>query len=143
MGTSRQFDQSLCRGALHGFLDTVREGHPDTPFLILSPIICPCHENTPGPTVYGGNGQFTSIMGHEEIRVGSLTLSRIRQIVSAVIAQRRDDGDSNLHYLDGLELFGEDAADLPDDLHPSGDGYVRTGERFYEKVFTGTGAFAV
>lgn len=64
-------------------------------------------------------------------------------IVSAVIAQRRDDGDSNLHYLDGLELFGEDAADLPDDLHPSGDGYVRMGERFYEKVFTGTGAFAV
>ena len=52
-------------------------------------------------------------------------------IVSAVIAQRRDDGDSNLHYLDGLELFEEEnAADLPDDLHPSGDGYVRMGERF-------------
>ena len=65
-------------------------------------------------------------------------------IVSAVIAQRRDDGDSNLHYLDGLELFGEEnAADLLDDLHPSGDGYVCMGERFYEKVFTGTGAFAV
>ena len=61
-------------------------------------------------------------------------------IVSAVIAQRRDDGASNLHYLDGLELFGEENAD---DLHPSGDGYVRMGERFYEKVFTGTGAFAV
>ena len=61
-------------------------------------------------------------------------------IVSAVIAQRRDDGDSNLHYLDSLELFGEENAA---DLHPSGDGYVRMGERFYEKVFTGTGAFAV
>ncbi|MFP6590689.1 MAG: sialidase family protein [Candidatus Latescibacterota bacterium] len=47
-------------------------------------------------------------------------------------------GDGRL--VDGLELFEEENAA---DLHPSGDGYVRMGERFYEKVFTGTGAFAV
>ena len=36
--------------AVHGFLDTIREGHPDTPLLVISPIACPMHEDTPGPT---------------------------------------------------------------------------------------------
>lgn len=35
--------------AVHGFLDTVREGHPQTPLLVVSPILCPLHEDTPGP----------------------------------------------------------------------------------------------
>lgn len=35
--------------AVHGFLDTLREGHPTTPLLVISPIYCPLHENTPGP----------------------------------------------------------------------------------------------
>ena len=36
---------------VHGFLDTVREGHPETPILVVSPIFCPVHEDTPGPTL--------------------------------------------------------------------------------------------
>lgn len=36
--------------AVHGFLDTVREGHPTTPLLVTSPILCPIHEDTPGPS---------------------------------------------------------------------------------------------
>ncbi len=36
--------------AVHGFLDTVRDGHPGTPLLVVSPILCPIHEDTPGPT---------------------------------------------------------------------------------------------
>ena len=35
--------------AVHGFLDTIREGHPTTPLLVVSPILCPIHEDTPGP----------------------------------------------------------------------------------------------
>lgn len=35
--------------AVHGFLDTIREGHPDTPLLVISPILCPIHEDTPVP----------------------------------------------------------------------------------------------
>ena len=35
--------------ALHGFLDTIREGRPTTPLLVVSPILCPIHEDTPGP----------------------------------------------------------------------------------------------
>ena len=45
-------------------------------------------------------------------------------------------GDPNLHHLDGLALFDEaDVADLPDALHPNGDGYVRMGERFAALAF--------
>ena len=36
--------------AVHGFLDTIREGHPTTPLLVVSPILCPIHEDTPGPS---------------------------------------------------------------------------------------------
>lgn len=36
--------------AVHGFLDTIREGHPTTPLLVVSPIWCPIHEDTPGPS---------------------------------------------------------------------------------------------
>ncbi|WP_460794077.1 SGNH/GDSL hydrolase family protein, partial [Nocardioides pacificus] len=35
--------------AVHGFLDTLREGHPETPLLVVSPILCPLHETVPGP----------------------------------------------------------------------------------------------
>ena len=35
--------------AVHGFLDTIREGHPTTPLLVVSPLLCPLHEETPGP----------------------------------------------------------------------------------------------
>ena len=38
--------------AFHGFLDTVRDGHP-TPILIITPIICPSAENRPGSTLMG------------------------------------------------------------------------------------------
>ena len=34
-------------------------------------------------------------------------------------------------YFDGRRLFDEmDAADLPDDLHPNAQGYIKMGERF-------------
>ena len=35
--------------AVHGFLDTIREGAPSAPILVISPIFCPMHEDTPGP----------------------------------------------------------------------------------------------
>lgn len=35
--------------AVHGFLDMIREGHPDTPIVVISPIFCPSAEDRPGP----------------------------------------------------------------------------------------------
>jgi lysophospholipase L1-like esterase len=40
-------------------------------------------------------------------------------------------------------LFNEsDVADLPDGLHPNGDGYIRMGERFAALAFSPGAAFA-
>ena len=129
--------------ALHGFIDTVREGKPDTPFLIASPIICPSAEQHPGPTVPDAEGVFGIIEGDPRLRRDSLTLRRVREIIEGIVAQRRTAGDAQLHYLDGLELFGEaDLDDLPDALHPNGDGYVRMGERFHQLAFAKGGPLA-
>ena len=32
--------------AAHGFLDTIREGHLETPLVVISPILCGIHEDT-------------------------------------------------------------------------------------------------
>lgn len=125
--------------ALHGFLDTVRDGHPDTPFLVVSPILCPTHEDAPGPTD-STTGFIRSAASPVALRQGALTLNQIRTIVAGVVESRRDAGDANLHYLDGRELFNEsDVDDLPDGLHPNADGYLRMGERFAKLAF-GDGA---
>lgn len=128
--------------ALHGFLDTVREGHPDTPLLVVSPILCPAHEDHAGPS--DGSSGTTVALGspHTEAQ-GALTLRQIRAIVEQVVASRRAAGDQQLHYLDGRTLFDEaDLDHLPDGLHPDGVGYVRMGERFAAAAFGSGGAFA-
>jgi hypothetical protein len=117
--------------ALHGFLDTIREGKPDTPILVISPIHCPSAEQRPGPTFPNAEGRFVTLAGHEAVQAGCLNLVRVRQLVEEAVGGRRTRGDANLHYLNGLDLFGAaDAPDLPDDLHPNPAGYRRMGERF-------------
>jgi hypothetical protein len=129
--------------ALHGFLDTIREGHPTTPLVLASPIVCPVVEDHPGPTLAGRDGQFATAARSAELSVGALTLQRMRAIEAEVVDARRAAGDPNLHLVDGLTLFGpDDATDLYDGLHPTADGYLRIGERFHSLVFTGSGPFA-
>ena len=52
---------------LHGFLDTVREGKPDAPITVISPIYCPPAEHDPGPTPLAEHGKFVAIPGHAEM----------------------------------------------------------------------------
>lgn len=121
--------------ALHGFLDTVRDGHPRTPLLVASPIICPTSEDRAGPTVQDETGRY-----HATGAEGTgLTLRRIRELIDDVVAAREDD-DPYLRHLDGRSLFGpDDAGDLYDGLHPNADGYRRIGERFHAHVFGSSG----
>ncbi len=122
--------------ALHGFLDTLREGQPLTPILVVSPIFCPSAEEKPGPTIMGPDGRFITVGGLEELRLTCLTLTKVREQIRSIIELRRSLGDDHLHYLNGLELFSaEDADDLPDDLHPNPAGYVRMGQRFADLAF--------
>ena len=129
--------------AVHGFLDTVRDGHPATPLLVVSPIYCPVAEDHPGPTAPGADGRTRVFERPPALREGMLTLTRIRTMLESIVAQRRADGDAALHYMDGLDLFGaDDVADLPDLLHPNAAGYRRMGERFAATVFASGGPFA-
>ena len=127
--------------ALHGFIDTVREGAPRTPFIVMSPIFCPGHEDGFGPSLRGPDGVYSrerpAFLG-----TGALNLQRIRGYVEKVVQQRRDAGDTNIHHVDGLRLFGPgDVADMPDLLHPNRAGYARMGDRFHAIAF-GNGPFA-
>jgi len=121
---------------VHGFLDTIREGHPHTPIAVISPIYCPSAESNPGPTLPNDQGVFETFARSPQLSAGCLTLQWIRKILAKVVAARAKQGDNNIHYVDGLELFGEDdAGDLPDALHPNGEGYIRMGERFHALAF--------
>ncbi|MBS2963976.1 lipase [Actinocrinis puniceicyclus] len=130
--------------AVHGFLDTVREGHPKAPLLVVSPIICPPVEDRPGPTIADpGRAQpwFVSSSDPSQTALGRLSLGVIRGTLARIVAERSSQ-DPNLHYLDGRLLFGPgDVADLPDNLHPNAAGYRRMGERFADLVFGPQGAF--
>ncbi len=127
--------------AVHGFLDTIRDGHPSIPLLVVTPILCPAHEQHPGPTV--GGTPISVIDRRPALAVGSLTVGRIRELLAEVVAARRAAGDEHLHLLDGRELFGEnDLDDLPDGLHPNAAGYQRMGERFHAVAFGPGGPFA-
>ncbi|WP_335934335.1 GDSL-type esterase/lipase family protein [Streptomyces sp. PTD5-9] len=133
--------------AVHGFLDTIREGHPATPLLVVSAVLCPVHEDTPGPSVPDYDGGRLSVRAGgdpAERAAGKLTLNVIRDELARVVAQRAAD-DPHLHYLDGRELYGEaDFAELPlpDQLHPDAAAHRRIGEHFAARAFGSGGAFA-
>ena len=113
--------------AVHNFLDIIREKHPITPIMIISPIICPFHEENPGPTLIGEHGLYSEPRSHD-LSHGALNLPRIRTLLETVVSKRKD---SNLFYLNGLELFGPaDTHLMPDQLHPDATGYRLMGERF-------------
>ncbi|GGS14548.1 lipase [Streptomyces aureoverticillatus] len=135
--------------AVHGFLDTIRDGHPTTPLLVVSPILCPIHEDTPGPCApdFAGLGEgrlrFRATGDPAERASGKLTLGVIRDELARVVEQRAAE-DPHLHYLDGRELYGEaDHAELPlpDALHPDAATHLRMGERFAERAFAADGPF--
>ncbi|MFE0528794.1 GDSL-type esterase/lipase family protein [Micromonospora parva] len=133
--------------AVHGFLDTIREGHPGTPLLVVSAILCPVQEDTPGPLapdLDGGRLRFKATGDPAERSAGRLTLAIIRDELARIVQQRAT-GDPNLHYLDGRDLYGEaDYAEipLPDEVHPDGAGHRRIAENFARLAFGDGGPFA-
>jgi GDSL-like Lipase/Acylhydrolase family len=127
--------------ALHGFLDTIRDGHPTVPILVVSPIICPMLEDIPGPIMRDANGVFSVQSAGVAAGKYALSLRHIREVIASIAAVRAT-YDSNLFYLDGLSLFGHaDAIDLYDGVHPTPNGYTRIGQRFAEAAFAADGPF--
>ncbi|MFJ3877555.1 GDSL-type esterase/lipase family protein [Streptomyces sp. NPDC090077] len=135
--------------AVHGFLDTVREGHPGTPLLVVSPILCPIHEDTPGPTapdyseLAEGRLRFRAAGDPAETAAGKLTLRVVREELARIVRERAAD-DPELHHLDGLDLYGGadfDALPLPDGLHPSPEAHRLVAGRFAARAFAPGGPF--
>jgi hypothetical protein len=77
--------------AVDGFLDTIRDGHPETPLLVISPVSCPIVESAPGPTDTDRDAPvvlFRSIGDPRWLEYGALTLERVRQVLRDLVDRR-------------------------------------------------------
>jgi hypothetical protein len=98
--------------AVHGFLQSVRDGHRRAPLVVVSPLFGAEREN-----------ETHSISLDGETLSGDLTLSRIRQAIRTAVETRQRYGDMAITYQDGLSLLGaNDAARFFDGLHPDAEG---------------------
>ncbi|RLT34714.1 MAG: GDSL family lipase [Chloroflexi bacterium] len=104
------------RPAVLGTIATIRDGHPDTPLVLCSPIFGVHRETTPNDT--------------------GMTLPIMRDEIRDAVESFRRRGDDRIYYVDGLKLFGEDLAHLlPDNLHPNPEGYKLLAQNFLHEVF--------
>lgn len=125
--------------AVHGFLDTLRDGHPTTPIMVVSALHCPIHEDTPGPLApdfSSGTMRFVATGDPAETAAGKLTLSVTRRELAAIVAQRSPT-DPYLRYVDGMTLYGPaDFSEFPlaDNVHPGPQVHQRVGARFAHHI---------
>ncbi len=108
------------RPAIIGAVQIIREKHPDIPIALMSPICCPPREENPNTVGFH--------------------LKRMREEVQAAAEALQAHGDTQVHYVDGLSVFGADFVHLlPDNLHPDAEGYRVMGKNFVnvvaEKIF--------
>ena len=103
------------RPAIIGAVQIVREKHPDIPLVLMSPIYSPPREDTPNAVGFHLKG--------------------MREEVQAAAEALQSHGDRNIHYIDGLRVFGADYEHLlPDALHPDAEGYRVMGKNFRTEV---------
>jgi hypothetical protein len=133
--------------AVHGFLDTLREGHPNAPLIVIGPLYCPIHEHTPGPGAFDvealaeGRVRFRATgdavdPSSPATPLSRLTLTLVRETLAGIVAARSA-GDPHLSYVDGLDLYGPDdeaVRPLPDALHPDAATHRIVGERFADRA---------
>ena len=120
-----------------GFLRTIRDGHPNTPIVVLSPIYSTWREKLSANVV-------TLAMEperNEKLKM-FLSLEQMRRHLKRVIEILQRNGDTNLYYRSGLDMFNIDdfnAGLMPDGLHPNADGYQMMGRRFAAMEFGPSG----
>ena len=103
------------RPAIIGAVQIIREKHPETPIVLMSPICSPPREETPNAVGFHLKG--------------------MREEVEAAAEAIQAHGDKQVHYVDGLSVFGADYVHLlPDDLHPDAEGYRVMGKNFITEV---------
>ncbi len=103
------------RAAVIGMIQTIREGHPTTPLMVVSPICSPPLET-------------------EANNVG-LSLCVMRENILEAVQIFEKYGDKNIYYHDGLKLFGpEQVHTMPDEVHPDPQGIHLLAQRYAEQV---------
>ncbi|MDF2923465.1 MAG: family lipase [Paenibacillaceae bacterium] len=103
------------QAAVIGFVQIIRDKHPETPIVLMSPIWAPRCEETKNAVGF--------------------TLQEMRAEIGEAAAIMTALGDSHLHYVNGLAIFGASlAGHLPDQLHPNGQGYTLLGQNFGDTV---------
>jgi len=102
--------------AVTGLVRIIREKHPTTPIVLISPI------------AYQPNEQIPNLVG--------MTLEIMRREIEKAHRQLVALGDDHLSYVNGLELFDEAmlAQYSDDQCHPSADGNLVMAERFERAV---------
>jgi lysophospholipase L1-like esterase len=95
------FSAPLFRENTRAFLDILREGHPETPIVVTSPVLRPDAEGMPN-------------------RLGT-TLADLRAAMEDVARERIAGGDDRLTLVCGDGLF--EAEHLPDGIHPGDEGH--------------------
>ncbi|MFI5803922.1 GDSL-type esterase/lipase family protein [Streptomyces sp. NPDC051561] len=96
------FTPPLLTETARAFLALVRQGHPRTPLLVLSPVLRPAAEQAPNPL--------------------GATLAELRDALEDVVRERIAAGDERLALLPGHGLLGPEH--LADGLHPNDEGHA-------------------
>ncbi|MEU2158252.1 GDSL-type esterase/lipase family protein [Streptomyces sp. NPDC019396] len=96
------YSTSLMYETVRAFVALVRQGHPDTPLLLLSPVLCPEAEST------------ANTLG--------ATLAQLRTAMESATRDLMAEGDRRLTLLPGRELLT--ASHLADGLHPDDSGHA-------------------
>ena len=104
------------RAAIIGSVKTVRDGHPDIPIVVISPIFAPPHEEAPNAVGF--------------------TIAMMRDEVAAAVEALRAHGDASVHYATGLDILGTDGTHLlcEDGVHPTAEGYKAMGRNFLVNI---------
>ncbi len=95
------FSAPLLYETTRAFLELVRQGHPRTPLLLVSPVLRPDAERTPN-------------------KLGA-TLGALRDAMERAARDRIAAGDDRLAVLPGRDLLGPEH--LADGLHPNDSGH--------------------
>jgi hypothetical protein len=107
--------------AVIGFVQLVRDGHPDAPIVVQSPIYVPHNDDPARP-------------GAQPNAVG-FTLPAMRAETAAAVARLQAHGDRRVHYVDGLRLYGPEHGHLsPDGVHPDAAGQDVLAQTFLREV---------
>lgn len=102
------------QGTIGPFVDILREKHPKTPILIMS--------KTRYASATDGSEAFELLMNNRDFQ-------------KKLVANRKDTGDTNIYFLDGSVVLGEDYYECTvDGSHPSDLGSSRIAEALLKKI---------